>query len=266
MPLIKHAQAESIAREAIVLDLGDLARQGEQIVKVAKDRAAKMIADAESERKRLIAGAVEQGHQQGFQKGLEEGRAKGQIEGHAAGLKERKAATEQVEKAWAEALGVFESARGKIVSDASRDVLKLAVRIAERVTKRAIRLDPQVAAAQLEEVLALVLRPTSVVVEIHPDDREIVTAALPELMQRFSTARHVELRDNAALSKGSCVARLRDPKDDEDAGDARAGGRQGGEIDASIDTQLARIIEALMPDETDADLAEHGGEEHGGEA
>lgn len=238
MALIKHANLSEMAREAVVLDLGDLARQGEAILLRAKARAAQIESEAQAERERIIAGAFEEGRVAGTAQGLEEGRAAGVQQGQAAGLAERREALAALEAGWSAALEALSADRDKLISDARRDVLVLAARIARMVTHRQVRADPNVVADQVAAVLELVMRPSRLVIALHPEDRAVAAAALPEVSKRFSNATHVEFIDDAGLARGSCVARL---------ADAGPNGTPGGEIDASLDTQLARIVAALLP-------------------
>ncbi len=243
MALIKHANAKDLTRDAIVLDLGDLHRQGQLLIENAKRRAAEIIKEAEAERDRLIAGAAEKGHAEGFARGLEEGRARGQEEGRAEAAQSTAADLEALRAGWEQALAAFVADRERILTEARDDVLRLALRIAEKVTRRKIETDPAVAAAQLESVLALITRPTALVIAVHPDDRAAIEQALPSLLATLTAApRHVELTDDPTLPRGSCVARTR-------GGDDGSGGAVGGggEINASIDLQLQRIAEALLP-------------------
>lgn len=237
MALIKNANASQIARDAIVLDLGDLRRQGEQLTAQARARADQVVAEARAERERIIAGAAEKGHAAGLAQGLEEGRRMGAEQAHQAALMEHRAALGAVEGAWKRALEEFSAARDEFLRAAERDVVRLAVTIAERVIKRAVAHDPEAVVAQVREVLAVVVRPTELVLRVHPDDHGAVERALPGLVAVFPAIKHVELADDPALERGSCTARMRG--DDQSAG--------GGEIDASIRVQMDRIVEAILP-------------------
>jgi flagellar biosynthesis/type III secretory pathway protein FliH len=241
MALIKQANARDLARDAIVLDLGDLQRQGAMLVTQARAQAEAIIAEARAERQRILAGAAEQGHAEGLAAGHAAGHQAGFEAGRAAALAEFKDQLAKLDAAWSAAAESFNNSREHLLRSAQRDVLRVAVRIAERVTKRVIRIDPAVAAAQLEAVLAVVVRPTRLTVRIHPDDRPTVEAALPRLAAIFTAARHVELVEDPSLTRGSCIAVTRPP------GSSDADTGLGGEIDASISTQLDRIVEALLP-------------------
>jgi flagellar assembly protein FliH len=237
MALIRQANARQVARDAIVLDLGDVQRQAELIVERAKKSAAEILQSAGAERDRLLRGAADEGRKAGMEQGLAEGRATGAVEGREAALAERAGTLAALEKGWGEALSRFSARRDKLFTDARSDVLRLAAMIAERVVKRTIELDEGVVAAQLEAVLAIIARPTDLIVSIHPDDRAVAEKAVPSLTGRASSVRHVEFVEDPSLGRGSCVARTRDAKSDSG----------GGEIDASISTQVQRIVDSLLP-------------------
>ena len=242
MALIRNANAATIAREAIVLDLGDLREQGERMIRAARAEAERVVSDARTERGRILAGACEEGRAEGHERGLEQGRITGREEAKGQALDEHRERLARVESAWTGALGEFAARREDLVQGALRDVLRLAVTIAERVAKRAIELDPRVVEHQLAAVLAVVVRPTELVVRINPRDRATVERALPGLMAAMPAVRCAEIVDDAAVERGGCIARTR--------GEAGSGDAGGGEIDARIETQLDRIVEAILPGTT----------------
>jgi flagellar biosynthesis/type III secretory pathway protein FliH len=242
MALIRHSNAATIARDAVVLDLGDLRRQGEIIKLRAREEAERIVAEARAERERLLKTAAEEGRAAGVAKGIEEGRKKGEDAGKAAAMAEFKQRLDALEKAWGAALAGFDAQREQLLMDARQEVVRLALRIGELVTKRAVAADPDRAADQVGAILQALTRPTRAVVAVHPDDRATVERALPALAARIAGAQHVELVADESLSRGSCVL--------------RAAG--GGEIDGTIETQLGRIAAALLPAEDPAGAGEAG--------
>lgn len=244
MALIKNSNAAQMAREAIVLDLGDLSRQAEVILRVARAKGEQIVEAARAERERLISDARAVGKAEGLAEGLAEGHRVGVEQGRAAAVQEHRAAIAALNTGWMNGLGVFVEARERMLAEAKRDVLALALGIAEKVTKRVIESDQGVVAAQMEAVLNLVLRPTRLQVKVNPSDRSTIEAALPALVAQYGHAEHVQIVDDATLARGSCVAKLADGSG---TGGVNSGGVSGGSIDASIDTQLNRIVEALLP-------------------
>lgn len=230
MALLKRADSERMARPALVLDLGDLRRQAEELERRTRERTGEIIEQGRAERARLLAGAEEQGHaaghEKGFAQGLEEGRARGQTEATAS----LRAEGESVQRAWEAALGEFLAQRDEMLTQARTDVLLLALMIARRVVRRVVDVDPRVVEEQLAAALSLTTRPTSLVIEVHPDDAALAGEILPELIKRFGVGDHASLATSSTIGRGSVVIRTR-----------------GGEVDASIDTQLQRIVEAIVP-------------------
>ncbi len=232
MALIRQAQSPNLTRDAVVLDLGDLARQGEMIKDGARAKAEEIVRAAHAERARILAGAAEEGRVEGARLGREEGVRQGLEQGRAQAIEEYKARLAKVEQAWVEALAGFATQRERLIEGARADVLDIALLAAEKVVKRALHLSPSLVIDQVGAVLEAVARPTESRIAVNPEDEPLVRAAMPALVQRLEAARHVHLETDATLERGSCV--LRTPG--------------AGEIDASIRAQLDRIVEAILPD------------------
>ncbi len=238
MALIKHANTHELTRDAIVLDLGDLSRQGQALIESARARADQILAEARDERDRIVAGSAEKGLAQGLAKGEAEGLKKGQEDGHAAAAAERKTQIDQLESAWRGALEHFGVQRDAMLSSAHVDVLRLATLIATKVVKRVVAIEPRVVEDQMRAVLATVTRPTELMIRVSPADLVTAQEALPGLLTAFQSVHGASIEPDAALGQGSCIATTR-------GGVSESLG--GGEIDASIDGQLYRIVEALLP-------------------
>lgn len=231
MGLIRQAESSTLVRDAIVLDLGDLQRQAEQIKDRTQQEAAKIISDARVERERLIAEARQVGLTLGHAQGLEAGLAEGRTQGIAQAAAERRKELDVLITGWTKALDEFVQERESVLAEARREVLTLACAMAERIVRRVISVDPAAVAVQIEKVLALVARPTRIVLRVNPRDEAAARDAMPALMARFPFAEHAEVCVDEALLPGSC----------------RATTAGGGEIDASIRTQLDRLAEAIVP-------------------
>ncbi len=236
MALIRHAQAERIARDAIVLDLGDVRAQAAFIIEQARAQAERIVADARAERERLVAGAAEQGHAEGFARGHAEGVEAGRVEGSSAALAERRDELGRLESAWNGALESFAARRDDLICDAQESVLRLALAIAERVTRRVVETDPGIARDQIRQAIAMAVGASRLAVVVAPEDEELAREAVPAIMASLGSSAHAEVRVDADLSRGSCVVRT-----------------PSGEIDASVETLLSRIASALVPEPSTGD-------------
>lgn len=246
MALIRNALAQSLARDAIVMDLADVRVQADLIVQHATKRAEEILREAEAERKRLTSGAAQKGHEEGHAKGLADGRKQGAALGRDEALKEHRQRLDTVQASWNGALAEFGSRREDLLLDARTSMLRLALCVAQKIVKRTIQSDPSVVLDQLASVFEMIVLPSSLTVAINPADRELVTSALPSLIAGCRTARHVEIVDEPSISRGSCRVAARR----ESSGGSASGAGEGAlEIDAAIESQLERIVELLLPRE-----------------
>ncbi len=233
MAMIRQADVQSFTRDAVVLNLGDLLAQGEAIKAKARAEATGIAAAARQERERIMKGAREEGFALGKQEGVTQGLSEGRAQGRAEGLAETKERLATLDASWTKAAAEFSAGKDEMLASARQDVLRLALAIAERVAKRAVSLDATLVNDQVAAALEQVGRATRVRVHVHPEDEPLVREALPTLASAVGGEGQVTLAGDAALSRGSCVVRT-------------AG---GGVIDASMETQLDRIVRTLLPDE-----------------
>ncbi|GJQ28177.1 MAG: hypothetical protein HBSAPP03_00610 [Phycisphaerae bacterium] len=233
MAVVRMGDVQREGSGAIVLDLGDLTRQGEQMLAKARRDAAMIVEQASQERARLLAGAREEGFARGLAEGREEGRREGLEAGKAAALAAHAASLRVLEQSWGTALEAFVADRERLLLDAKADVVRLALAIATRVTRRTYAHDPTVIGALLEGALSLIAKPTRLVVRVCPADEPLAREAIPGLRTALSRVEHIDVIADPSLARGSCVV----------------GTREGGEVDASIGVQLDRIARALVPED-----------------
>jgi len=230
MPLLKSQLAPPAMKEAVVLDLGDLGAQAEKIREQAKREAEAILADARQEAERLAAAseaaATERGHAEGLARGLEEGRVQGKQEALAQSQEQLASLT----AAWTATADGWQQQRTAMQRDAREAVLDFALRVAEKVVHRVVELDGETASRQVAAALESVLANHDVSIRIHPDDRATVEDALPKLVVHLGEQTNVTLTDDPAVGRGGCVL-----------------SSGAGEVDATIETQLTRIAELILP-------------------
>ncbi len=234
MAIIKSHNAETLLKEALVLDLGDVIKQAQQIREDAQAKARSLVSeaqrDAEMIRKSVFDETLEKGFEQGQQQGLKEGREQGLEQGRQEAFDQSNKQLQQLQEAWSQALEQWGQQRDDLLRDARGAVLELAVRLAEKLVYRVIQVDPGVVVDQLSAVLSHVLRSTEVTVHINGDDRAVLEDAMPQLMAGFSHIQQAHLVDDPAVNRGGC----------------RVSYGQG-QIDATIQTQLQRLAELIAP-------------------
>ncbi|HRP62207.1 MAG TPA: FliH/SctL family protein [Phycisphaerales bacterium] len=239
MPVIKSASSNRLLKEAVVLDLGDLDRQAKNILGDATEEARRIVEKAQQEAKKLIDSAAEIGRAAGMEQGLQAGREQGRSEAREAALAELAPQLKAIAAAWQQALDVWNEKREAMLLEAKHDVLALALELGQKVVFRILEVDETVIEDQLAEALSLLSGATSATVRINPEDRELVANALPEVLARLAPPGdvgrpHISLRIDPDMMRGGCVVTT-----------------EKGEIDARIEMQLSRIVDALLPPTSD---------------
>lgn len=232
MSVIRCTHANRAARDAVSLDFGDLAREGEAMRIEAAKSAAKVVEEAQAIRKSLLESARKEGFEVGRAAGYRDGLAAGREEGHVAAMAEHAELLSNLEKAWTEALKDVERERASGVESLRTDGIRLAIEIAERIVRGVIAIDPSRVVAIAEAAIDAAARSSDLRILHHPDDAGLLAEAMPEMVSQFGGSRRIELVADASVGAGS----------------VRVRSSGGGGVDASVDTQLARIAECLLPD------------------
>ncbi len=115
---------------------------------------------------------------------------------------------------------------------AERNVVRLAIAIAERIVKQRVVVENEVVVRQIQEAMKRVVGVERVRIRINPADEEFVRAHRTELLTSADAVRELTLEADETIERGSCVL-------ESDAGN----------VDASITTQLERIEAALLNDQ-----------------
>jgi flagellar assembly protein FliH len=228
MGLIKSANTPP---SVTVFSLRDVEKQAEGLIVRARERAELIVAAAQEEAERIKRDARLEGFAQGRTEGLARGTQEGTAEGRQRAHAEHSAALQELSRVLTLLIEQLDRSRQELEAAAVREVLGLAVAIAERVTKRQGVLDPRVAVANVSEALKLVIHGSDVRIAVHPDQKAILEEALPSLRAQWSGLKHVELLADETLTPGGC--RLYTTQ---------------GEVDGDLDGQLRRIVADLLPD------------------
>lgn len=229
MALIKGTHAAGLVQDAIVLDFGDLRRQAERLKISARSSAVKITQAAEAQAEELRESARKLGYEEGYASGRREGLESGRQDGRRESMAAWEPRIRALEAAWVAAALQWDSERRQMLLEARQSLLKLAIRMAEKIVRKVPAVDPSIVVEQVAQAIAHVAGPCDVAIRIHPDDRPLVQECLPELLGRFAQIEHAKLADDPAIAPGGCVVTY---------------GK--GRIDATLQTQLDRLIDALF--------------------
>ena len=208
----------------------DVEEQARALLVGARRTAERLLAEAQREaasmKQRAAAEGLVEGRREGIARGIEEGRTMGRQQA----VEEHRTQFAQAVAALTEAMTDLESSRAELEAAALEEVVDLAVAVASRVTKRQGMIDPPVLTENLRGAFKLVVHAGDVKVAIHPTQRQALEVALPALRLDIPRLGHVELTDDPSVEPGGCRV--------------YAG---GGQVDATLDEQLDRVVADLLP-------------------
>ncbi len=199
--------------------------------------AQRLVSDAQKHAETILRNAQAQAESlqeaariEGFQRGHEDGLAQGRDEARQAAIGDFSHQMELTIAALHEAVAQTVASQRAMADNAVNEMVGLAIAIAQRVTKRQATMDPQVLIENLRESLALVGRQKQVRIAIHPAQRQVLSAALPQLQLEWPALGTAQIVEDASLHPGGCRVFT-----------------DHGRIDADVQAQLDRVITELMP-------------------
>ncbi|MCL4515980.1 MAG: FliH/SctL family protein [Firmicutes bacterium] len=216
------AQAEEGRRQAEA-QLAGSRREAAALVEGARGQAADMVEKAQKEAETIL----EEARERGYQEGLAQGREAGHREGHEAGIKETSGLAAQARTVLETAL----AEREQLIRGASQDILKLVVKIAEKIIRGQLRLDPAIIQRTVEDAVKLVNDKARVVIRVNPSELETARSGEVKIRQFLEGSTQLEIVGDETIEPGGCMIET-----------------NSGSVDARIATQLeetAHLLEGL---------------------
>jgi len=211
-------------QKAAALELTDMMEEARLIVLEARKEAARIVAEARRQAEAAEREAAEKGYQRGRKEGYEEGCRLGEQE-----IKRKR--EEKIRDLEVLMLGVIEGitqAKRDLLKQAREEMLEFALALAEKVIGRLAIKDSAAAKANLAKAMKLVEGSEELLVHVNSGDHARLEAELGELLRRLRVKGQVRLVPDEELSPGG--VRVFTPR---------------GEIDATVEGQLAKVAAAL---------------------
>lgn len=166
----------------------------------------------------------------------EQARLAGEAEGRAAGLAAIRAELEPSLQAIAGATAAIEELRDELIAEMESDAVALALRLAEQIVAGALDVQPE----RLVDVAALALRRIAdrrhVTLAVNPADLDLMNESVLRLQSELGGVETLSVQSDRRVGRGGVLARTDD-----------------GEVDATIDAQLARAREIVADELSDDD-------------
>jgi flagellar assembly protein FliH len=154
--------------------------------------------------------------------------AEARAEGYAAGAADARAAYEPAAEALRAVVAELEGQRGELAVQGERAAVDLALRIAEQVVQAAVAADPERVLDVVRGAMRRLVERERIIVLVSPDDLDVVRDHMTAITAELGGVEHYAVESDRRVGRGGAVIRTAD-----------------GEVDASLDSKLARVREVL---------------------
>jgi flagellar assembly protein FliH len=159
----------------------------------------------------------------------ERARREGYAEGMVAGRADLRQLGEPAVQALSEAAERVREFEARAADNVERQAVILAMDVAEKVVAGAIEVEPERVLDVVRGALRAIVERERLVIQVNPEDLEIVREGLDELTGALGGIEHVEVQEERRVQRGGAVVRT-----------------VVGEVDARIRTKLDRAREAVL--------------------
>jgi len=149
-------------------------------------------------------------------------------EGFAAGVAQAQSQLDGPAGALAVAAEQLQALRTDAAASVEADAVDLALRIAEQAVGAAIAADPELVVEAVRGALRRLVERDRVLILVNPDDLELVREHVARLVGELGGIEHCEVQAERRVRPGGAIVRTSE-----------------GEVDATLETKLARAREVL---------------------
>jgi flagellar assembly protein FliH len=210
------------------LSLADVEREAAAIIQSAQTKAREILQSALTEGEHRKQAAFAAGMEEGKRQGLEVGCKEGLLSAQKEAQSKLAAAADSLLKLLAEMVKTFEAKLKFAEKSAKLDLVRLAIRIAESIIKKEVRLDTGILRANVEKAVGLIGKKHAVTVCVNPADLAAAEQLLPAMRQILAGIETVKIEGDPVVAAGGCVVRS-----------------ENGAVDADVKTQLQEIEQIL---------------------
>jgi flagellar assembly protein FliH len=158
----------------------------------------------EEVRAQARAEGLAEGREQGFARGLAEGLENGRREGREAEVARIRAESAGLQALIEGFAAEFGRRRLELLDGARSDLLRLALRVAERIVGVELRRQPELVLAAVHRAISLVVHARKLRVQLHPEDLAMLRTHAPAVIEPFAGFGEVELVAAEDLARGGC--------------------------------------------------------------
>lgn len=145
--------------------------------------------------------------------------------------KAREDAKAEVQARSAEEIARAKMLAGQMLQDSEKEIIELALRVAERIIGADLQRDPDVLLQICTNAIQTTRAQKALTLRVHPEDGKILREKRPRLIEMIGRSLDLAVRDDADIARGGCVIQT-----------------EYGTIDGQIRTQFEMLRNVLLPD------------------
>ena len=185
-------------RKVIKKEVFAAAVEAQSIVEAARREAEKLLDDAQKQRNQI--------HEEAQRAGYEEGLTR-----------------------WNETILQASEAQDRLLKDSEQSLVRLSVRVAEKIIGERLRSSPDAIVDIVREVLKSIRSEKALIIQVNPDHVETLRQSIDRLHDLLENGCQIKIVSNSAISAGGCIVES-----------------ELGVIDGQLETQLKCLEEALL--------------------
>ena len=221
-------KADSMQGAPRVLSLAELAARAQSEVLDARREAARILQEAKDRAAALTEEASRRGEADGFAKGHSDGYEAGRVAGHREAGERFLQESQPLEAMVRAAVEEIAAARQQLIQQAKSELLEVALAAAEKIVGAAALAGIEAAKANLQRVIEMAPVNGRCSVKVNPAQLEQLREQAGHLLAGLHTGGQFVLEADESVSPGGVKLVSRH-----------------GEIDATIQTQLQAVVEAM---------------------
>lgn len=117
----------------------------------------------------------------------------------------------------------------QFIKNANRDLMDLAIRIAEKIIGKQLEMDPETIIHIVKQAMQTVRQTKQLTVRVHPEDAKILRANEEELQEALGRQRILDVVEDKKVQHGGCIIES-----------------EIGTVEAQLHTQLERLKKILL--------------------
>lgn len=179
------------------------------------------LAEAEENKKQAYASGFSSGEESGYKKGYEDGYGKGK----QTGLQETIAALNMMN----EVVDQLKNYHVQILNDSQKDIVKMAMAVAEKVLHSEIRMNPDAVLSVVKNALNKVNFKKEFTIHVNPLDLEVIKGAGDQIRAMLDNCESLKFKVSPQVEPGGCVVQT-----------------ESGSVDARVDRQFEEIQQTVL--------------------